>query len=222
MNFSTIGSMIFLALLSIGCSSADNKTQMIDLSADLTTDLPEYPQSGLDTITLGAGCFWCVEAVFQQIEGVTHVESGYTGGASKNPTYKEVCSGTSGHVEVAQVVFDRSKVSLAEILEIFWVSHDPTQLNRQGNDVGTQYRSVIFYNNELQRKTAEASLELVESSGLWKAPIVTTIEELGAYYKAEGYHQNYYADNTRQPYCSYVITPKVEKVRKLFKDKLKK
>lgn len=190
---------------------------------EITTEmnLTGKDKTVLDTITLGAGCFWCIEAVFQQIEGVVHVESGYTGGASKNPTYKEVCSGSSGHVEVAQVVFDRSKVSLTKILEVFWVSHDPTQLNRQGYDVGTQYRSVVFYKGGQQKQIAEQALEAVDNSGLWSAPIVTAVEELGTYYKAEGYHQNYYEDNSRNRYCTNVIRPKVEKVRKIFSDQIR-
>lgn len=190
---------------------------------EITTemDLIGEDKTRLDTITLGAGCFWCVEAVFQQIEGVVHVESGYTGGTSKNPTYDEVCSGNSGHVEVAQIVFDRSKVSLTKILEVFWVSHDPTQLNRQGYDVGTQYRSVVFYMGEEQREVAEQALEAIDNSGLWSAPIVTAVEELGAYYKAERHHQNYYEDNSRNRYCTNVIAPKVEKVREIFRDQIR-
>ncbi|MBI1185462.1 peptide-methionine (S)-S-oxide reductase MsrA [bacterium] len=179
------------------------------------------PNTESDTITLGAGCFWCVEAVFQRIEGVTSVESGFANGKFKNPSYREVCTGRTGHAEVAQIVYDPKVVSLAELLEIFWLSHDPTQLNKQGNDVGTQYRSGIYYRNDYQKEVAEKSRKIADESGLWKAPIVTEVAALENYSKAEDYHQNYYNDNGNQPYCSYVIRPKVEKVHKLFKEKLK-
>lgn len=171
--------------------------------------------------TFGAGCFWCVEAVFQQMEGVQFVESGYTGGHVSNPTYKAVCEGTTGHAEVAQISFDPGIVSYEELLEVFWRTHDPTTLNRQGNDVGTQYRSSIFYHDETQKQIAEASKAAAQESGLWDDPIVTEISSLGEYYPAEDYHQNYYNLNSNQPYCVFVISPKVAKFRKLFKDKLK-
>ncbi len=171
--------------------------------------------------TFGAGCFWCIEAIFQELEGVIAVASGYTGGHVKNPSYKEVCAGTSGHAEVAQITYDPSQISYEELLEVFWQTHDPTTLNRQGNDVGTQYRSAIFYHNEKQKNLAEKSKAAAQESGLWEDDIITEISLLGDYYEAEDYHQNYYKMNPNQPYCMLVINPKVEKFRKLFKDKLK-
>lgn len=179
-------------------------------------------REGLEVATLGAGCFWCVEAVFQELEGVEAVESGYTGGHVKNPTYKEVCTGTTGHAEVAQVFYNPDVITYGEILEVFWRTHDPTTLNRQGNDVGTQYRSAIFYHDEEQKQIAETSKAAAQESGLWEDPIVTEIEPLGDYYVAEDYHQNYFKQNPNQPYCMFVINPKVEKFRKVFKEKLKK
>jgi len=175
-----------------------------------------------DTATFGAGCFWCVEAVFQQMKGVISVTSGYTGGTVKNPSYKEVCMGTTGHAEVAQIVFDPKQVSFDELLEVFWQTHDPTTLNRQGGDVGTQYRSAIFYHDEAQKKTAEAYKKKLNESGAWDKPIVTEISPMGVFYKAEDYHQNYYKLNANEPYCQYVVRPKVEKFQKVFKDKMKK
>lgn len=172
--------------------------------------------------TFGAGCFWCVEAVYQQLEGVEKVESGYAGGQVKNPTYKEVCEGTTGHAEVCQITYDSNKVSYAELLEIFWRTHDPTTLNRQGNDKGTQYRSVIFYHNDEQKTIAEQSKAAVAEAELWKDPIVTEISPLPEYYAAEAYHQNYFNDNPQNSYCTYVVGPKVEKFKKKFADKLKK
>lgn len=196
------------------------KNDSVHLNVSLT-DLPTDPAGELDTITLGAGCFWCVEAVFQRLKGVQSVASGYSNGPVKNPTYKEVCTGQTGHAEVAQVVFKTSDISLAEVLEVFWASHDPTQLNGQGNDIGTQYRSGIYYRNEYQKVLAERSKNVANASGLWPKPIVTEVVELHNYSVAEDYHQNYFNDNSRQPYCSIVIAPKVEKVQKLFRDKLK-
>lgn len=175
----------------------------------------------MEKITLGAGCFWCVEAVFQELNGVKSVISGYTAGHTKNPTYKEVCSGTTGHNEVAQVTFDPSVISLAEILEVFFATHDPTTLNRQGYDVGTQYRSGIYYTSEAQKLAAEKAKKEFAPT-LWDAPIVTEIEQLGDYYVAEDYHQNYYTLNPNYGYCRAVINPKVNKFRKMFREKLKK
>lgn len=175
-----------------------------------------------DTATFGAGCFWCVEAQFQLLEGVISVKSGFMGGHIKNPAYKEVCMGTTGHAEVCQIIFDSSKISYDELLAAFWQSHDPTQLNRQGNDVGTQYRSVIFYHNEEQKKLAEKYKVELNNSGAWAQPIVTEISPASVFYLADDYHQNYFNLNGDQPYCSYIIQPKVEKFRKVFKDKLKK
>lgn len=174
-----------------------------------------------DTATFGAGCFWCVEAQFQLLKGVISVTSGYSGGTVKNPSYKEVCMGTTGHAEVCQIVYDPSIVSYDELLAAFWQTHDPTQMNRQGNDVGTQYRSVIFYHNEKQKQLAEKYKTELNKSGAWEKPIVTEISPFKVFYKAENYHQNYFNDNGEEMYCKYVIQPKVEKFRKVFESKLK-
>lgn len=172
--------------------------------------------------TFGGGCFWCTEAQFQYLDGVTKVESGYAGGTVANPTYEEVSSGTTGHAEVIQVTYDPSKITYEELLQAFWQSHDPTQLNRQGNDVGPQYRSVIFYHNEDQHKLADLYKDKLQQSGAYDKPVVTEIAPMTAFYKAEDYHQNYYNQNGSQPYCHFVIQPKLEKFKKVFKDKLKK
>lgn len=180
-------------------------------------------QKEVDSIVLGAGCFWCVEAIYQELNGVSSVQSGYMGGSTKNPSYKEVCSGLSGHAEVVKVNFDPNIISLEEILEVFWSIHDPTTLNRQGNDVGTQYRSVIFYNSEEQRKIALDYKHQLNVAKLWTDPIVTEISKATTFYPAEDYHQNYYLLNkNKNSYCSYVISPKLEKFRKLFADKLRR
>lgn len=177
---------------------------------------------GMDTITLGAGCFWCVEAVFVELKGVKSVTSGYMGGHVKDPSYREVCNGTTGHAEVARLVFDPAVLSVAEILEVFWQTHDPTTLNRQGADSGTQYRSAIYYHNDEQRRTAEAYRTELDKSGAFRGPIVTEITAASEFYPAEDYHQNYYALNGEQGYCQMVIRPKLDKFRKVFADKLKK
>jgi peptide-methionine (S)-S-oxide reductase len=178
--------------------------------------------SELKTATFGAGCFWCTEAVFLNVNGVTKVVSGYSGGKVKNPTYREVCTGLTGHAEVTQITYDPKKVSFEDLLEVFWNTHDPTTLNRQGADEGTQYRSVVFYANDEQKKIAEQYKKQLEASHLYKNPIVTEISPLSIFYPAEDYHQNYYALNQDQGYCQYVIRPKVEKFKKHFADKLKK
>ena len=175
-----------------------------------------------DTATFGEGCFWCTEAFFQRLNGVYHVISGYGGGYVENPTYEQVCDKTTGHVELAQIVFDPSKISFDELLEVFWKTHDPTTMDRQGNDVGPQYRSVIYYNSEEQKQKAEHYKEKLDKSGAWDKPIVTMIEPFKNFYPAENYHQNYYNDNQNQGYCRFVIAPKLEKFEKVFKDKLKK
>jgi len=180
-------------------------------------------KSSTDTATFGAGCFWCVEAVFQQLEGVLKVTSGYSGGHVKNPTYEEVCSKTTGHVEVAQIVFDPSVITYDELLEVFWKTHDPTTMNRQGNDEGPQYRSVVFYHNQQQKDKAEYYKNELNKEGAFSKPIVTTIEPLKNFYEAENYHQNYYNLNKNtNPYCYYVIRPKLEKLEQVFKNKLRK
>lgn len=175
-----------------------------------------------DTATFGAGCFWCVEAVFQNLEGVQSVTSGYSGGSVSNPSYKEVCNGTTGHAEVCQIVYNPQKISFETLLEAFWGTHDPTTLNRQGNDVGTQYRSSIFYHSDEQKKTAEEYKAQLNKSGAWDKPLVTEIVKFEKFYPAEDYHQNYFNENGQQSYCQFVIRPKVEKFKKMFKDKLKK
>jgi peptide-methionine (S)-S-oxide reductase len=178
--------------------------------------------TGLDTATFAAGCFWCVEAVFQQIEGVRSVVSGYTGGDVPNPSYEAVCTGGTGHAEACEIVFDPNVIGYADLLQAFFQSHDPTTLNRQGADAGTQYRSAIFYHNEEQRAEAERYKHELDSSGTFHDPIVTEISPAGVFYKAEDYHQNYYNENGSQPYCRFVIRPKLDKFTSQFKDKLKK
>lgn len=177
--------------------------------------------NSLDTITLGAGCFWCIEAVFQQIKGVDEVLSGYSNGRVKNPTYKEICSGLTGHAEVVQITYDPTVVSFEEILSVFWGTHDPTTLNRQGADRGTQYRSGIFYHTDAQRTIAEALKKELNNKEVFPDPIVTEITPVGVFYEAENYHQDYYLLNGTQPYCRMVIQPKLDKLKKVFADKLK-
>lgn len=175
----------------------------------------------LETATLGAGCFWCVEAVFQELKGVTKVESGYSGGHLEDPSYRAICTGTTGHAEVCQIHFDPKLISYSEILEVFWTTHDPTTLNRQGADVGTQYRSVIFYHSPEQKEIAEKSKSTVATE-IWDNPIVTEISPVQKFYKAEDYHQDYFNGNGDQPYCQIVIAPKLKKFREKFANKLKK
>lgn len=176
----------------------------------------------LETATLGSGCFWCTEAFFLRVKGIESVVSGYSGGKVKNPTYREVTTGLTGHAEVVQIKFDPTVITYAEVLEIFWNTHDPTTLNKQGADEGTQYRSAVFYHTEEQKKTAEAYKTQLDKSGVYKNPIVTEITPFKEFYVAEDYHQNYYALNPNQGYCQYVIRPKVEKFNKQFASKLKK
>lgn len=178
--------------------------------------------SNLETITLGGGCYWCVEAVYENLDGVKSVVSGFSGGKVANPTYEEVCTGTTGHAEVVQITYDKTKTDINEIFQIFFTVHDPTTLNRQGADVGTQYRSVIFYKNEEQKKAAQSIIAELNKEKVYNSPIVTKVEPFKVFYKAEDYHQNYYANNKSQPYCKMVIQPKIEKFEKVFKDKLKK
>ncbi len=202
----------------ISCGVSQSKKKEVEQSKkkmEMKTEIK------LDTATLGAGCFWCVEAAFMQLNGVDSVKSGYSGGTIKNPSYKEVCTGRTGHAEVVQIVFDSNKISFAEILEAFFEVHDPTQLNRQGNDVGTQYRSVIFYHNNEQKDIAEKAVQAANESHVWKQPVVTEIAKFEHFYPAEDYHDNYYNLNTDQPYCSLVITPKLDKFKKKFHDQLK-
>ena len=208
--------LFLLLFLNICCSQTTTKQSIKTSSADKKIETME----GLEIATLGAGCFWCVEAIFQDMKGVLKVESGYAGGEKENPTYKEVCDGTTGHAEVVQVTFDPKIISYAEILELFFAAHDPTTLNRQGGDVGTQYRSAIFYHNEVQKEIAKKSLR--EALPEFDKPIVTEITAYSNYYPAENYHQDYYNLNAdKNPYCSSVIAPKLAKFRKKYADKLK-
>ena len=178
--------------------------------------------SNLETITLGGGCYWCVEAVYENLNGVKSVVSGFAGGHVANPSYEEVCTGKTGAAEVVQITFDKTVTDLNEIFKVFFTVHDPTTLNRQGADVGTQYRSVIFYKNAEQKKAAESIIAELNKAKVYDSPIVTKLEAYKAFYKADDYHQNYYANNKNQPYCKMVIQPKIEKFEKVFKDKLKK
>ena len=176
--------------------------------------LQYYIMAQTEVATLGGGCFWCVEAVYQRVKGIESVKPGYAGGHTKNPTYKEICTGKTGHAEVAQIFFNNNKISYKQILNIFWQAHDPTTLNRQGNDVGTQYRSVIFFHNDEQKVIAEKSLKEAEKSGYWENSIVTEITKLNNYTDAEDYHDNYYDNNPNQPYCLFVIKPKLNKLQR--------
>ena len=185
-------------------------------------ELQKGAEKHLERATFGSGCFWCAEAVFERVKGVKDVISGYAGGDADDPSYDEVCSGSTGHAEVVQITYDPNVISYDELLGIFWKTHDPTTLNRQGNDVGTQYRSIILYQNDEQKKLAEKYKDELNKSGAWDKPIVTEIKPLTKFYKAEDYHQDYYEKNPSQGYCAFVIGPKVEKFEKVFKDKLKK
>lgn len=192
-------------------NNLDNNTLMS------TTSIPD----SLEMATFGAGCFWCVEAIYELMEGIHHVESGYSGGHVENPTYKEVTTERTGHAEVARIHFDPKVISYKDLLQVLWHTHNPTTLNRQGNDVGTQYRSVIYYHNDEQKAIAEASKKAVDTTDLWDDPIVTTIEPLTNYFVAENYHQDYFENNPTAGYCSYVIAPKVQKFKKEFAHLLK-
>jgi peptide-methionine (S)-S-oxide reductase len=176
----------------------------------------------LETATLAAGCFWCVEAVFDDLRGVEDVVSGYSGGQTENPTYTEVCSESTGHAEVVQIRFDPEEISYDDILHVFFAVHDPTTLNRQGNDIGTSYRSAIFYHNEEQKRIAEEVIDKLDDANIWDEPIVTEVTEFSNFYPAEDYHQEYFANNPTQPYCAAVVAPKVAKFRKMFVDRLKR
>ena len=183
------------------------------------TDITSSGQK--ETATFGNGCFWCTEAIFKSLKGVETVESGYAGGKVKNPTYREVCSGETGHAEVIQITFDPAVITFRELLEVFWETHDPTTLNRQGADVGTQYRSAIFYHSPKQKETADKYKAELNKENVFDKPVVTEITPFDKFYKAENYHQDYYNNNSTQGYCQMVIVPKLEKFRKVFKDKLK-
>jgi peptide-methionine (S)-S-oxide reductase len=200
----------------IGCNESKSEAKQE------VKNIMNVNNSNLKIATFGSGCFWCTEAIFERVNGVSSVVSGYSGGSVKNPTYKEVCDGTTGHAECTQITFDTAVVTYDELLEIFWKTHDPTTLNKQGNDVGTQYRSVIFYHSDEQKQKAEFYKNKLTEEKIWDKPIVTEITKFEKFYSAEDYHQEYYENNPNQGYCAYVITPKVEKFEKIFKDKLKK
>lgn len=209
------------AILSlVSCAQRETPNRTIMSQSFMSAD--PYVGANMDTATFGTGCFWCTEAVFQQLEGVSKVTSGYSGGHVNNPTYEEICGKTTGHAEVIQLVYDRSKISFEELLEVFWQVHDPTTLNRQGNDIGPQYRSVIFYHNQEQKDKSEKYKGELNKSGAWADPIVTAVEPIKNFFPAEDYHQNYYNENGNQPYCRFVVKPKLDKFKKVFRDKLKK
>ncbi len=223
--------LIVGCVLAIGCnesrpvSTAEAKPMTEKKPAEniqATMASSETSAPATEIATFGAGCFWCVEAVFNELDGVVSVESGYTGGHVVGPTYEEVCSMTTGHAEVCRITFQPAKISFESLLEVFWQTHDPTTLNQQGADRGPQYRSAIFYHTDQQKELAEKYKQALDESGAFRAPIVTEITAAGAYYKAEDYHQNYFASNPYDGYCNAVAKPKVDKVRKVFKDKLKK
>lgn len=208
------------ALLIISTSScAQNKTKK---TKETNKVMNTINTDSLSTAVFGAGCFWCVEAVFQQVNGITKIESGYSNGDVKNPTYREVCDGRTGHAEVCKIWFDSNIVSYETLLSIFWQTHDPTTLNQQGNDRGTQYRSAIYYNNDSQKLAAEKYKIELNKSGAFSNPIVTEIDAVNNYFPAEDYHQNYYNQNSQQSYCQFVIAPKLEKFKKVFGDKFSK
>lgn len=211
-----IYTLLFLPLVIVGCNEVKSQANQE------MKNIMSVKDSNYQTATFGSGCFWCTEAIFERVNGVVSVVSGYSGGTVDEPTYKEVCEGTTGHAECTQITFKPEIISYDELLEIFWKTHDPTTLNRQGNDVGTQYRSVIFYHNDEQKQKAEYYKAKLNEEKIWKDPIVTEITNFEKLYPAEEYHQEYYENNPNQGYCAYVITPKIEKFEKIFKDKLKK
>ncbi len=197
-----------------GCGK--NQVEKKKTGETMTFDSTKY-----SVATFGAGCFWCVEAVFERLKGVEKVISGYTGGSVPNPTYKQVCEGNTGHAEVCRIYYNPELITYEELLEVFWQTHDPTTLNRQGNDVGTQYRSAVFYHDDKQKELAEFYKKKLDESAVFNSPVVTEIVPATQFYVAEDYHQNYFDENGTQPYCAFVIKPKVEKFKKVFKDKLK-
>ena len=211
-----------MAIVSLSSCAQNQKKEIpvMETKTDSTSTANRQP-STLDTATFGAGCFWCVEAQFQMLDGVIKVESGYSGGHVKNPSYKEVCTGNTGHAEVCKITFDPSKISFEEMLFAFWQTHDPTQLNGQGNDIGTQYRSAIFYHNEKQKLLAEDYKKKLNDEKVYDKPVVTEISPFSVFYKAEDHHQNYFNQNGNESYCQFVVRPKVEKFQKVFKGKLK-
>ncbi|MFN4316421.1 MAG: peptide-methionine (S)-S-oxide reductase MsrA [Chitinophagaceae bacterium] len=224
-NFVNLLTVLAISISWQACAQQDNPGNSKNNSPKAimnTNDTPLPGDSRYDTATLANGCFWCTEAIFEELKGVISATSGYTGGHVVNPTYKEVCTGTTGHAECLQIVYDPKLISFDELLEVFWQTHDPTTLNRQGNDVGPQYRSGVFYHNEEQKQKASEYKEALNKSGAFDNPIVTEITPFETFYPAEDYHQEYFANNeNNNPYCRIVIRPKLDKFRKVFKDKLK-
>jgi peptide-methionine (S)-S-oxide reductase len=219
-----IAGAIAVALITgviLAMSGAEEPRSEVKSRSSADPSEKEIEEKGLKKATFGGGCFWCTEAVFKALAGVHAVESGYSGGHIENPTYKDVCTGTTGHAEVVQIVFDPNAIKYDELLEVFWRTHDPTTRDRQGNDVGPQYRSVVFYHDDQQKKIAEEYKKKLNDAKAFGAPIVTEISRLENYYPAEDYHQDYYELHGREPYCQFVIAPKMEKFRKVFAEKLK-
>ncbi len=210
--------IIVLALFTFSCAEKIDDNEDSKTLESRNSEVHKHTSEA----TFGAGCFWCVEAIFQNLEGVDTVVSGYSGGHKDNPTYKEVCTENTGHAEVIQIYYDSSKISFKDLLEVFWQTHDPTTLNKQGNDEGPQYRSVVFYRNDDEKEIATHYKNELNKQGVWDKPIVTEIAAFEKFWPAEEYHQNYYNDNKGRAYCQYVITPKVDKFKKAFAEKLKK
>ena len=219
MHFMTKTLFLTFFVISLGINACGQEQNQLSTQSN-DKPMSEIQNKAYEQATLGAGCFWCVEAIFQDLRGVERVESGFSGGHVKNPAYREVVNGATGHAEVCHITFDPEVIRFDELLEVFWTTHDPTTLNRQGNDVGTQYRSAIFYHNEEQKKIAEQSKQEFAPQ-LWEDPIVTEITPFEAFYPAEDYHQDYFSQNPNQGYCRVVIAPKVAKFRKKFEGKLK-
>ncbi|MCX7929192.1 MAG: peptide-methionine (S)-S-oxide reductase MsrA [Chlorobi bacterium] len=207
--------VLLILLAAVGCTSAPEQT------SDSPTLHKTMDSDTLQLATFGAGCFWCTEAIFSRLDGVVSVTPGYSGGTTPNPTYEQVCTGTTGHAEVCRIAFDPHRISYDKLLEVFWKTHDPTTPNRQGNDVGTQYRSVIFYHDDHQRERAEYYKRILNESGIFGAQIVTEIVPAAAFYQAEEYHHDYFKRNPEKAYCALVIRPKVEKFEQLFRDKVR-
>lgn len=214
-----IALIFVMTIFSCQLKGKNSKEEVTENTKENTTNTMENMNT--ETAIFAGGCFWCTEAFFTDLKGVEKVVSGYIGGTVKNPTYKEVCSGTTGHAEAVKIIYNPKEVAYEDLLEIFFATHDPTTLNRQGADVGTQYRSEVFYTNDEQKKAAENFIQLLESQNIFGSPIVTKVSEASTFYPAEDYHQDYYAQNSNQPYCQAVISPKLEKLKKNYKSKLK-
>lgn len=213
---------IILLILCAGCAGKQKEiSNEVSEEKQIEKPMEKKDSTGLDTATFGAGCFWCVEAIFLEVKGVHSVKSGYAGGKKKNPTYEEICSGSTGHAEVTQIIYDPTITSFKELLEVFWEIHDPTTLNKQGNDVGPQYRSAVFYHNLTQKEGAEFYKKKLNEEKAYSKPVITEVSPMTKFYRAEDYHQDYYKNNSSQTYCVYVIRPKLDKFRLAFKHKLK-